>query len=111
MTDKLSVQGTLKKEIQRQVTDYALDDDHVEAVPDYALDELYAKPEPDLIDFAQPDSRIGSRPGQGRDSKLFEYWGIPSYDEGEEDLKGMNQEESVRYINEILENVKRRSKR
>ena len=84
MTDKLSILGAHKKETQRQVSDYALHDEHVEAVPDYyyyALHELYAEPEPDLIDFSEPDPRIGPKPVQGRDSKLFEYWGIPSYDE------------------------------
>ena len=72
MTDKLSVRRALRRATQRQVPDYALDDDHVEAVPDYALDELCERPEPGLIDFAEPDPRIGPRPGQGRDSKLFE---------------------------------------
>ena len=74
-------------------------DDHVEAVPDYALDEIYAEPEP----------RIGPQPGQGRDSKLFEYWGIPSYDEVEENLKGKSQAESIGHIEEILANIKKRS--
>ena len=42
-------------------------------MPDYDLDRLYAEPEPDMIDFARPDPRIGSKPGQGQDGNLFAY--------------------------------------
>ena len=94
-----------------QVPDYALDDDHVEAVPDYALDRLQADPElEDLIDVAKPDQRRGPKPGQGRDDKLFAYWCIPSYDEVEEDLKGITRAEESAHNNEILGNGKKRSR-
>ena len=96
VTDKLNV-VTLPRRVA-QVPDY---DDHVEAVPDYALDELYAEPEPDPIDFAKTDPRMGPKPGQRQDDKLFAYLGIPSYDELEEDLKGMSREEAISHISEV----------